>query len=321
MKNNGFNSHKIYEDFRNNRINKSTAFDLLTSLIENSENENVRLEAIISLEKIGLKNNNLFNFLENLLISDSNSLIRNAAIKFLKHLFLEKAINPLKWAINHETDYECLVTIIQSLEEINSFESKSILVNEIKKIMKIKFLNKERRIENKKFRKILKKLIKSKKVINFTHKEFAEIIINYLTIVNLINKYPNVYYELDPQNGLIKELDLSDYLEYEVRGIPFGWKNNIQSISEIIGLKYLTSLKKIDLSNNMIENVKELIHLKELTHIILTNNNISEIENLNYIRDLPNLEYLDLRGNKFGTNISLDKFDPKIRILLTKSYL
>jgi len=321
MKNNGFNAHKIYKDFSNNRLNKNTAFNLLSSLIENSENEKVRLEAIISLEKIGLINNKVFNFLENLLISDSNSLIRSAATKFLKHMFLEKAINPLKWAINHETDYECLVTIIQSLEEINNFESKSILVNEIKKIMKTKFFSKERRIENKKFRKILKKLIKSKKVMDFTHKEFAEILINYLTIMNLISKYPNVYYELDPQSGLIKELDLSDYLEYEVKGTPFGWKNNIQSISDIIGLKYLTSLKKIDLSNNMIENVKELIHLKELTHIILTNNNISEIENLKYISGLPNLEYLDLRGNKLGNNISLVKFDPKIRVLLKESYL
>ncbi len=315
------NPEEIYEDLRNMSINKNTAYDLLTSLVENSENENVRLKAIINLEKIGLINNKLFSFLENLLISDSNSRIRNAATKFMKHKFLEKVINPLKWAIKHEIDYECLITIIQSLEKINSYESKLILVNEIKKIIKTKYLNKEKRIENKKFKKVIKKFIKTKKINSFTHRELAEILINYLMIVNLINQYPNVYYELDPQNGLIQELDLSDYLEYEVKGTPFGWKNNIQSISEIIGLEHLKSLKKIDLSNSRIENVKELIHLKDLTHLILTNNNISEIENLNYIISLPNLEFLDLRGNELGNKISSDEFDQKIKVLLKDSYI
>jgi len=311
---------EIYEDLRNKRINKNTAYDLLTSLVENSENENVRLKAIINLEKIGLINDKLFSFLENLLISDSNSKIRKAATKFMKHKFLEKVNNPLKWAIKHETDYECLITIIQSLEKINSYESKLILVNEIKKIIKTKYLNKEKRIENKKFKKVIKKFLKTKKINYFTHRELAEILINYLIIGNLINQYPNIYYELDPQNGLIKELDLSD-LEYEVKGTPFGWKNNIQSISEIIGLEHLKSLKKIDLSNNSIENVKELIHLKNLTHLILTNNNISEIENLNYIKSLLNLEYLDLRGNELGNKISSDEFDQKIKVLLKESYI
>ncbi|MFW9969179.1 MAG: HEAT repeat domain-containing protein [Candidatus Odinarchaeota archaeon] len=311
----------IFEDLKHNRINKKTAYDLLISLVENSENENVRLNAIINLEKIGLINKDLFNFLEDLLISDSNSIIRFAAIKFLKHKFLQKAINPFKWAINHETNYECLIKIIQTLDKINSYESKLILINQIKKIIKIKFLSKERRIENKKFRIVLKKFIKSKKVMDFTHRELAEVLINYLTINNLINQFPNVYYEINLQNGLIEELDLSDYLEYEVKGTPFGWKNNIQSISQIMGLKYLKSLNKIDLSNNNIENVKEVVQLKELTHLILTNNKICEIENLNYIKCLPRLEYLDLRGNELGKRISLDEFDPKIRVLLKETYL
>ncbi len=311
----------IYSDLTNNRINKITAYNLLISLIDNSENEKVRLKAIINLEKIGIINNNLFTFLENLLISDSNSKIRNIAAKFLRNKFNEKAINPLKWAIKNEMNYECLTTIIKSLERININESKLILANEIRKIVKVKYLNKERRIENKKFKKVFKKFNKSKKINEFSHKELAEILLNYLTIRHLINQYPNVYYVINPHNGLIKELDLSDYLEYEVKGTPFGWKNNIQSISDIKGLKYLKSLKKIDLSNNSIENVKLLICLKELTHIILTNNNISEKENLNYILSLPNLEYLDLRGNKLGKEINPNEIDKKIKVLLEDSFL
>ncbi|MFX1501582.1 MAG: leucine-rich repeat domain-containing protein, partial [Promethearchaeota archaeon] len=251
----------------------------------------------------------------------SNKKIRNAAAKFIKNKFIEKAFELLKWVIKHEIDYQCLITIIQSLEKVNTQQSRSILVDEINKIIKIKYINKERRIENKKFKKVLKTLLKRKNINSVTQKELAEILINYLTISNLISQYPNVYYEIDPLNGLIRELDLSDYLEYEVKGTPFGWKNNINSISEIKGLKYLKSLKKIDLSNNNIENVKELIHLKDLTHLILTNNKISEIVNLNYIKSLPNLKYLDLRGNILAKRIKLDEFDSKIKVLLKDSYI
>ncbi|MFX0006895.1 MAG: hypothetical protein ACFFA7_12645 [Promethearchaeota archaeon] len=312
---------EIYEDLSKNKIKKNTAFDLIRSLVENSEDESIRLSAIVNLEKIELISDELFKFLENLLISDSNEKIRNAATKILKDRFLDKAINPIKWALIHETDYECLVIIIQSLERINNDESKLILVKKIKEIIKTKYLNKEKRIENKKYKKVIKKFTKTKQIDKFTHSELAEILINYFTIKNLISKYSNVYYELDPQKGLIIELDLSDYLEYEVKGTPFGWKNNIQSLSEILGLKYLKSLKKIDLSNNNIDNIKELIQLKELTHLILTNNNISEIKNVDYILSLKKLKYLDLRGNPLGEEMNPNYFDKNIKVILKDSLL
>lgn len=312
---------KIYLEFKDKKINQATAYVLLTSLVDNSDDEIIRLESIINLDKIGLINDNLFNFLENLLVSDSNRKIRYAAAQLLKNRFLEKAINPMKWAIKHETDYECLITITQSLEEIKTPESKLILLNEVKKIIKTKYLNKERKVENKKFKKVIKKLLKAKKVDSFTHTELAKILINYLTITNLIKQYLNVYFELDPQNGLINELDLSDYLEFEVKGTPFGWKNNIKSISEIRGLNHLKYLKKIDLSNNQIENVKNLIQLEKLTHLILFNNRISKKENLNYLKKLPKLEYLDLRGNDVVKEIGPNEFDPKINVLLKDSYI
>ena len=259
--------------------------------------------------------------MENILISDSNAKIRNIAIKFINKRFLTKAITPLKWAVNHENDYECLITIIKSLEKIDSEQSKLILFNQIKKIIKVKYLNKEKRIENKKYKKVIKKLLKTVKYETFSIRQLSRILINYLTIANLSKQHPNVYYIINPQNGLIKELDLSDFLEYEVKGTPFGWKNNIKSISSIIGLNNLQNLKKIDLSNNQIECVKELINLGNLTHLTLTNNKISELENLEYIKKLPNLEYLDLRHNDIVKKIHSNEFNSRLRVLLKDSYI
>ena len=312
---------KVLEQFERNEINNSIAFDQLISFVENSENEHIREEATQILDRIGIFSEKLFGILENILISDTNRKIRNIALKFLERRFLNKALTPLKWAINHENDYECLITIIESLKKVNSEESKLILFNEAKKIMKTKYLNKEKRIENKKFKKVLKKLLKTKKYEFFTHKELSQILINFITIANLTKQYPNVFYEINSENGLLKELDLSDYLEFEVKGMPFGWKNNIKSISEIVGLKYLKYLKKIDLSNNQIEIFKELVNLENLTHLILTNNKISELENLENIKKLPNLEYLDLRNNDIVKKIHSNEFNPRIRVLLKDSYI
>ena len=191
----------------------------------------------------------------------------------------------------------------------------------MKKIRKTKYLNKVKNIQNKRFKKTLKGLFRERKYEDLTHKELGEILINYLTIRHLIEQFPNVYYEINPKIALIKELDLSDYMEYEVRGTPWGWKNNIKTLSDITGLFNLTNLKKIDLSDNQINSIKELNQLVNLRHVVLTNNKISDLENINYLRNLPNLEYLDLRGNEIAKKIRLNEFNPKIRVILNDSYI
>ena len=61
---------KIYEDFKNNILDKLSAVNILISLIENSKNNIIRTESIEIIEKIGYKDEKIFNILENLLISD-----------------------------------------------------------------------------------------------------------------------------------------------------------------------------------------------------------------------------------------------------------
>ena len=185
----------------------------------------------------------------------------------------------------------------------------------------MKYLNKAKKMENKKYKRVLKSLIKKKNYENFTHIELADILINFYIIYNLVSKFPNVYYNLNSHNGLIEDLDLSDILQYEVRGTPWGWKNNIKNLSEIAGLNYLENLKKLDLSNNLIENLEGLDTLINLTQLIIANNKIGNINNLNYLKKMPNLEYLDLRGNEIVQNLTKNDFSPKIKLLLKDSYI
>lgn len=85
------------------------------------------------------------------------------------------------------------------------------------------------------------------------------------------------------------------------------WKQKyvdwIQDLSEIIGLKNLTHLKVLDLSNNRISTVKELIHLKNLADLRIARNKIKDVENLKYFKEMPSLKYLDISGNKIVKEI------------------
>ncbi len=71
---------EIYSEFQNKIIDKKSASEVLINLVENSQDENLREESINYIKKIGLKNQSIFEFLENLFISDLNANIRGAAI-------------------------------------------------------------------------------------------------------------------------------------------------------------------------------------------------------------------------------------------------
>ena len=299
---------KICEDFRSNRLDKHSAIKQLISLIENSDDEEIREESVYSFQKIGAINEDIFLFeiLENLLISDLNEKVRIASVKLIKDNFLYKAIEPMKWAIQYESDCECCITIIETLVEINNVESKSILNDEVKKIKKEKYLDKSKRIDNKKFKKSIKKLLKERKYESFSHDELAQIIINYKIMSALTKKFYSVYFELE--NALVVKLDLAD-VEYEVRGWKADFKNNIEEISEIIGLKYLKYLKDLNLSNNLIKDVRDLLEVEKLTHLYISNNKISELENLDYFKRMPDLVFLDISGNEFAAKVNKQDFE------------
>lgn len=310
-----FSPEKIWKEFESNRINKQTAIDLLTSLIESSKKDEIRLNAINKLVKMNPSGDKIFKTLENLAVFDENAEIRCIAIKYIGERYKNNAFTLLKWAIQNESDYNCLIEIITLLGKSNLAKAKALLINKVQKFLKKKYVNTERKIENKKIKKVLKKLLKEKGYVEFTYDELAKILINILTISNLFKQYHNVYYELNPHNGLIEKLDLSD-IEYEVKGTPWDWKNNITSLSEILGIQYLTSMHYLDLSNNEITELKELAYLPNVTHLILKNNRISNQRNLEYLNKMPNLKYLDLRGNDIVNSVKKNDFKPNIRVLL-----
>ena len=77
--------NKIREEYKNNKINRHSAIELLISLIENSESKDIRLDSIVYLGAISGKNDRIFKLFENLLISDSNAKLRKFSAEFIKN--------------------------------------------------------------------------------------------------------------------------------------------------------------------------------------------------------------------------------------------
>ncbi|MBD3228849.1 MAG: hypothetical protein GF329_11740 [Candidatus Lokiarchaeota archaeon] len=204
-------------------MDRSGFIDLLVLLIERDNNKTNRYNAISFLDELNAFDNTLFKFIENLIISDSDPEIRKAALFILKKYYLEKALNLVKWAIKYENDYNCLISLIKVLVELNSPASKQLIISKLRK--KIKFdKNDINNLPIKKYNSLIQKIYNNHNINSFSHNHIAKILIGYLTLSELIQRFYSVHYEINPKTYLPMKLDLSD-IEFEVRG----WKSEFRN--------------------------------------------------------------------------------------------
>lgn len=288
---------RILAEFYKKNIDEPFAAQLLLSLVESSENEEIRVESIKKLNHIGIKDDEVFKLLENLLISDSNETMRKTAAIVLRDNFIDKALEPVKWAFMHEVSPSCLTINYSTLIEIittivskpNSF-NKSILLTEVKNI---------RRSE---FRLGFEDLYGARKIEDVTVKELGEILINHLTVILLEKLFWRLKYKIEKCK--IVELD-------------FIFKGLV-SLPE--SLQYLTHLKVLILRYNQLTQIPDWIgDLNCLETLNINVNNLNKlpvsIGALSYLRELSlwknelihlpstignlaNLEILNLRLNQ-----------------------
>ena len=313
-----FTPSKIFEHYIQNLLDKRTTTELLTTIIDISDEESLRVSALIYFEKLGL-NDSFFEILEQLLISDSNQTIRLFAINLLRENFLHKAFPLINWAIQHENSYPCQVSLIKTLKEIQDDEVKHSLINHLYQLLNESNLMKigESYFKHK-YNRAIKQLLMND-LVNLTQNQLADIILNYLTILELSLSYQYLSYEINEELGVVTELNLSD-LELETKGLPFGWKYNIESIEEITGLTNLTHLIKLDLSNNNLKTIKDLMQMKQLEVLNLSNNKLSNEIEIEYLNNICSLQLIDLHGNAIAEKVTKSDFKPKVKVIL-KTYL
>jgi len=288
---------KIFENFLNKTIDKATLVENLTSIIENSDNLNVRKDCLEILKNINLKDENTFKFLENLLISDKFEVIRRIAAELIKQKFIEKAIEPMKWALFHEESpenlqiiYDILIEIVRNLGKEDDSTAKSILYNEITKIDQKEF---NLGLENNREFEVFEK---------FKEANLIDILVNYYTLIFLKKNFWRVKYKID--NCTVTELD---FIFKGLTSIPNAIKN-LSSIKALI-FRYnqilnlpdwigsLSSLESLNLNVNNINKLPDSIgSLSSLKELLLWKNDLKNLPDS--IGSLRSLESLNLRLNQ-----------------------
>ncbi|MFW9898140.1 MAG: leucine-rich repeat domain-containing protein [Candidatus Thorarchaeota archaeon] len=292
---------KIYENYNNRVLDKVSAVENLISIIENSDNINSRIEGIETLKKIDITDNKAcFKLLENLLISDTFEKIRNTAAKVIKQKFLDKALEPMKWALQHEesplclnTIYNTIIEVISKLEREKEPSAKSLLLDEVKKM------------NERDFKISFEILCEIKPINDFTKLELASILINYFTLVFLKKTYWRLKYKIEKckiieLNFIFKGLtSLPEAIKNlsSLKTLIFRY-NQILSIPDWIGS--LSSLESLNLNvNNIISLPESIGSLSSLKELSLWKNELNSLPKS--IGSLSSLEILNLRLNQLET--------------------
>ncbi len=285
----------IYQDLKNKELDFNSALELLITLIENTDNLDTRVESLKILEKIQAKDEKIFKLLENLLISDLNKNVRNTAALLMQTNFLERALEPMNWALEHERELICLITIISTLSKINNLKSRSILIEKLNY-----FAHQENKYN-------LKNIFSRKNIERLKTHDLAELLINYYFIKLLKAKFGFINYKFN-NNGYITQLDLTNvdpqgiYLTNflnlisnlrQLRELDLRF-NNLIELSEISNES--NSIISLDLSYNKLINIPDSIEkLKSLKELNLKSNRLRTLPGS--LSSLLSLQILNLRNN------------------------
>ena len=306
---------QIRSQFVDNKIQKSRAIENLTSIIEESEVQKERVEAMRILEEMNFKGPEIYNLFESLLVSENNDNIRKIASEIIGENFLLKGLEPLIWALGHETVKSCLDVIykniiraINRLKRDNTESSRKILVDLLSKIKKKDFTIP---LEDLKQKRVLK---------NISKNELGTILINYFTLIYLEKAYWRIKYEINQfkitkLNFMFKGLtSLPSALKNltDLKSLIFRY-NQINSLPEWIGnFKKLRTLNlNINELSSLPESIGELTELKELS---LWKNDLETLpQSIGSLKPLKilnaRLNYLSSLPGTIGKMKSLERFN------------
>ncbi len=295
---------EIYSSYLRGEFDNPTTVRLLLTLTTESNKHETRKESLELLGNMDLKGNkSAFTALEILLLSDEDEIVRTISARILISNFSNRAIKPIKWALRHETSIECGIEIIKMFSDINTKETRKVLVrelldlsyrreqsNQVQKIIGI-------------FKESLENTLQGKDINELDLKNIAQILINFKTMVLFTKKLRYAPIELDDSNVIAIDLKNKNIREYgqiklleNLRMLRTLSMNNnfLVSLPDTFG--NLTNLKVLNLSLNQLSTLPESIgNLIELKTLDVSNNDLRILPDT--IGKLASLQRLDLSNN------------------------
>lgn len=249
---------KIYFKVLNNEVGKKDALKLFESLINKSDNEDIRYLGLEYIGKLSIEDELTFNIIENCLISDESTLVRFEAAKVLVQNFPAREHEPLLWAVQNEKSIYFFKKLLDLFETGKYPQFEEIREKALKKIRTYYNLNSADSkfvldidyLDYMKFRSELKNFLQKFELSD----EAKQVLIKENTEIG----YKGLGRVRAAKNGFILSLSLKDLKE-----IP----SSICKLSKLESLeisyckleKYpdpcpnLLSLKKLVFSNNQLD--------------------------------------------------------------------
>ncbi len=89
-----FSFEKIYDQYKKGMFGRESAFQSLKWIIENDPNDDVRVSSIKILGRLKINGVEMYNFLEYLVLFDSNTYLRFVAVRLMLRYFPSQCSRP-----------------------------------------------------------------------------------------------------------------------------------------------------------------------------------------------------------------------------------
>ena len=330
---NSITPENICNEVKVGRMSESMATNLLISIIEESDDSDLRAECINTFEKLNLKSQKIYELFENLLVSDESPLIRSVAAKAIMNNFLKDGQKALNWAIIHDKSPLLLNTILNLFDNVEN-ELVAGLSEEM--VYRINNIASKVGIAPKEARFILDLEAffaegKNNYIIDSKIYEFCEnltkvvngepwLVIRNMHIVALSFNYNNWKYIKESHGNIVSFFSKIKYLDIFLSVNNFNVKERkFFKVPSSIGL--LTKLKSLNLSrNNIIKIPPSISSLNLLEKLNLSYNKMFEISDS--ICSLSSLKSLDLSHNNIQKiPESIKNLDSLVELNLEKNHI
>jgi Leucine-rich repeat (LRR) protein len=120
---------KIIFDYSKKLINKDLTITYLITLIEEINDDYDRIKSINLLKYLKFKDLRILKILENCIISESNHLVRNTALKTVHDIYREDSSEILDWSIENEKSPIVVKSLYKILHKNSRFLKYQIMFN------------------------------------------------------------------------------------------------------------------------------------------------------------------------------------------------
>ena len=131
--------NKLYELYKKKKINKSEFINRLITIYEFSDSEEIRVECLNTIDDANIKTENLFKFLEEVVLSDPNIEVRLNATSLALKNYPENGYNLINYLFNSSESKVFIARIAKIIGE-RMITSDNNITNELSNSLKSKIL-------------------------------------------------------------------------------------------------------------------------------------------------------------------------------------